>query len=128
MRGDAAGDQIEACVLERQRLGLGIGGADIGEAALLRLGPHHVEHLLRDVGRPHAFDMRRKRIGDVAAAGGDIERAPALLRGGQRHQPLQAGAFGVRLAGEVLGVGLAELFLDEGLAHDAIRSGPAGAH
>ena len=90
MRRDAAGDQVEAGVLERQRLGLGVSRAHIGEAALLRFAFHHVEHFLGDVGRPHALDMRREGVGDVAAAGGDVERAPGLLRGGERDQPLQA--------------------------------------
>ena len=78
MRRDAAGDEIEARILERQRLGLGVGGAHIGEAALLRFGLHHVEHFLGDVGRPDARDMRREGVGDVAAAGGDVEHAPVF--------------------------------------------------
>ena len=66
-------------------------------------------------------DMRRKGIGDMAAAGRDVERAPAFLRRGQRHHALQALAERVRFAGEVAGGGLAELLLDEGLAHDGFR-------
>jgi hypothetical protein len=66
--------------------------------------------------------MRRKGIGDMAAAGGDVERAPALLRRGEGDQPLQALAERVRRAGELAGGVLAELFLDEGLVHEAFRS------
>ena len=97
MRRDAAGDEVEAGVLERQRLGLGVSRAHIGEAALLRFAFHHVEHFLGDVGRPDPLDMRRESVGDVAAAGGDIERAPVFLRRGEVDQPLQALAERVRL-------------------------------
>ena len=121
MRRDAAGDQIEARILERQRLGLGVSGAHIGEPALLRFRPHHVDHFLGDVGRPHALDVRREGVGDVAAAGRDIERAPVFLRAGQLDQPLEAGAFGVHGGGQIAGGGLAELFLDEGLVHEVIH-------
>ena len=64
--------------------------------------------------------MRREGIGDMAAAGRDVERAPVFLRRGQRDQALQALAERVRLAGEIAGGGLAELLLDEGLAHDGV--------
>ena len=106
-----------AAVLEGQRLGLGVGGAHVGEAALFRFAFDHVEHFLGDVGRPDALDMRREGVGDMAAAGGDVEHAPVFLRRGQLDEALQALAEPVRRAGEVARGGLAELFLDEGFAH-----------
>jgi len=36
-----------------------------------------------DVGGPHTRDMRREGIGDMAAAGGDVEHAPVFVRGGE---------------------------------------------
>ena len=123
MRRDPAGDQVEACVLERQRFGLSVSRAHIGEAALLRFTLHHVEHFLSNVGCPHALDMRREGVGDVAAAGGDVERAPGLLRGGEGDQPLQALAQRMRRRGEIAGGGLAELLLDQGLVHKSFRVG-----
>ena len=64
--------------------------------------------------------MRREGIRDVAAAGGDVERAPGLLRGGKGDQPLQALAGRVRFAGEVVRGSLAELLLDSVLDIDRI--------
>ena len=78
VRRDAAGHQVETGIFERHRLGLGVGGAHVGEAALLRLGLHHVEHFLGDVGGPDTRDMRRESVGDVAAAGRDVEHAPVF--------------------------------------------------
>jgi hypothetical protein len=51
------------------------------------------------------------------------DRAPGLLRGDQRHQPLQALAERVRGRGQIAGGGLAELFLDQGLVRGAFRVG-----
>ena len=117
MRRNAAGDEIERAVLERQRLGLGVGDADIAEAALGGFRFHLVEHFLGDVGRPHALDMRRKGVGDMAAAGGDVERAPGLLRLREIDEALQTFAERVRCRGEVARGGLAEVFLDERFIH-----------
>ena len=127
VRRDAAGDQIEARILERQGLGLGVSGADIGEAALLRFALYLVEHFLGDVGRPDAPDVRRKGVGDMAAAGGDVEHAPVFRRRGEFDQPLEAFAQRVRLTGEIMRGGLAELFLDQRLVHGIFRLDlPAG--
>ncbi len=72
MGRDAAGDEVETFVLERKRLGFGIGGANVGEAALGRFALHHVEHFLSNVGRPHTRDMWSESISNVAATGGDL--------------------------------------------------------
>src|SRR3974377_1131779 len=66
--------------------------------------------------------MRRKRVGDMAAASRDIECAPALLRRGSHAQPLQALAERVRRRGEIAGGVLTELFLHESLGHADSRS------
>ena len=121
MRRDTAGDQVEARILERQGLGLGVSGADIGEAAFLRFALHLVEHFLSDVGRPDAPDMRCKGVSDMASAGGDVEHAPVFLRGGELDQPLKTFAERVRLTGEIVRGGLAELFLDQRLVHGTFR-------
>ena len=81
MRRDAADDQVEASVLERQRLDLNVSRAHDGEPRFLRFALHHIEHFLGSVGRPHALDVRREGIGDVAAAGGDVERAQSSSAG-----------------------------------------------
>ena len=87
VRRDAAGDEIEARVIERQRLGLGEGDAHIRKPAPLRFALHLVEHFVGDIGRPYPRDVRREGIGDMAAAGCDIEHAPRLLRRGEGDQP-----------------------------------------
>ena len=51
------------------------------------------------------------------------DRAPGLLWGGQRHQPLQALAQRMRRRGQIGGGGFAELFLDQGLVRGAFRVG-----
>src|SRR5262245_4841479 len=118
VRRNAAGHQVEACVLERHRFSFCIGGSHVLQAAFLRLGLYHIEHFLGDVGGPYARNMRRKSIGDMAAAGRDVEDMPALLRGGEGDQTLETFAERVRLAGQIACGSLAEFFLDEALVHD----------
>ena len=102
MRCDAAGDEIETLVLEWKRLSFGVGGANIGEAALGSFAFHHVEHFLRNVCCPHARDMRRERISDVPAAGCNVERMPVLLRGGEGDKAFQALSGRMRLARQIV--------------------------
>ena len=102
VRGDAAGHEIERLVLERQRLRLRVGDPHVRELALGDLGADQRQHLLGDVGRPDALDVRRERIRRVAGAGCDVEGAPGRLRLRELHQSLEALALGVRLAGEIM--------------------------
>src|SRR5262245_28621501 len=125
MRCDPASDEIEALVPEWQCFSLCICSADVGKAARGCLALHHIEHFLRDVGCPHARNVRRKSVCDMSATGGDIKNVPVFLRGGEGHQPLQAFAERVRLAGEVVRGGFTKLLLDEGFAHRRSRSIPA---
>src|SRR5512147_1741627 len=115
---DTAGHQIEVPILKRKRLGLRIGGSDVGQLALLRFALYEIEHFLGDVGGPYTRDMWRESVGDVTATGRDIEDMPALLRGGESDQPLETFAERVRLAGQITCSGLAKFFLDEALVHD----------
>src|SRR6478736_8244414 len=114
---DAAGDQVEASIFEWKCFGLGVSRADIDEAALMRLGLHHIEHFLSDVGCPHPRNMRCERVSDMATPGGDVERVPAFLRRGEGDEPLQALAERVRRAGQIAGRSLSELLLNEGFIH-----------
>src|SRR5262249_3609449 len=75
---------------------------------------HLGDHLGRDVGRPNARDVRRERIGDVPAAGRDVEHAPIFLRLGQRDEAFEALALRRRLAREIACGVAAELLLNEG--------------
>ena len=122
MRCDAAGDEVETLVLEGKRLSFGVGGANIGEAALGSFAFHHVEHLLRNVCCPHARDMRRERVGNVPAAGGNVEPMPAFLRGGEGDKAFQALSSRVWLAGQIVSGSFAELLLDGCFGHGS-RSG-----
>src|SRR6516225_10552705 len=117
MGRDAAGDEVEALVLERKRLRFGIGGANVGEAALGRFALHHVEHFLSYVGRPHTRDMWSESISNVAATGGDVQCMPVLFRRGEGDQALQALSGRVRLAGQIVSGSLAELLLDSCFGH-----------
>ena len=70
-----------------------------------------VQHLQGDVGGPHVGDVGGKGEGGVAGGGGDVQRLPVRLRFDQLDQPLQTGALGVGLAGDIgPGIG-AELLL-----------------
>ena len=60
MRGEAAGDEIEARVGKGEVLGFGGQGFDIGQAFVGRKLPRLAEHLLGDVGRGDLGDMRSK--------------------------------------------------------------------
>jgi len=62
----------------------------------------------------------------MAAAGGDIERAPVRLRRGERDQPLQALAQSMRRRSEIAGGVLAELFLHQRLGHESFRMALVG--
>src|SRR5262249_32764756 len=117
MGRDAAGDEVETFVLERKRLGFGIGGANVGEAALGRFALHHVEHFLSNVGRPHTRDMWSESISNVATTGGDVQCMPVFLRRGEGNQALQAFSGRVRLAGQIVSRSLAELLLDSCFGH-----------
>ncbi len=96
---DAAGDEIEAFVLEGQGFSFGVGRAHVVEATFGGFRLDHVEHFLGDVGCPDARNMRREGIGDVTAAGRNVEDAPVLFRRGQFDKALQALALCVRFAG-----------------------------
>ena len=117
MRCDATSNEIEAFVLEGKRLRLGISSANVGEPALGCFAFHHVEHFLGDVCRPHARNMRGECIRDVAAAGGDVQCAPGLLRGGKGDKSFQALSGRVWFAGEVVRGSFAELLLDSCFGH-----------
>src|SRR6185312_1199245 len=117
MRRDAAGYEIETLVIERQRLGLGEGDTQIAETAPRGFDLHLVEHFLGDIGCPHARHMRREGIGDMPAAGGNVEDTPGSLRRGESDKAFEALALGVGFGSQVMGGVLAELVLDEGLAH-----------
>src|SRR5215475_10686807 len=85
---DAAGDELETFVLERKRLGFGIGGANVGEAALGRFALHHVEHFLRYVGRANTGDMWSEIMSKVATTGGDVQCMPVFLRRAEGNHAL----------------------------------------
>src|SRR5215472_8349077 len=117
MRRNTAGDQIENLILEGQGFSFGIGRADILQTALLRFSLNQIEHFLSNIGRPHARDMRRKNVGDMAPARSDIKRMPALLGGSEGNQALKALPEGMWCAGQVTGGSLSEFLLDEGFVH-----------
>lgn len=121
VRRDAAGHQIETRIFERHRFGFGVGGSHVRQGALLRLGLHHIEHFLGDVGGPHTRDMRRESVGDMATTSRDVEDMPALLWGGEGDQTLETFPDRVRLAGQIACGSLAEFFLDKALVHDFPR-------
>ena len=73
MRGEAAGNEVDAHVRKGQVLGLGLDRLDIAEAArggeLLGLG----EHRLGNVACGDLGDVWGERERGMAGAGGDIE-------------------------------------------------------
>ena len=95
MRGDAAGDEIEARVREGQRLGIGARRLHVGEALGGRELGRLLQHLLGEVAGIDAGDVRGERRRRVAGAGGDVERLPVGLRRDQLDQPREARALGV---------------------------------
>ena len=122
MRRNAAGDEIESLVLERQGLRLGIGDAQVSKRALADLLAHDIEHFLGDVGCPHARDMRREGVRRMAGAGRHIEHLPVWLRLRQFDQPIEALALGVRLAREIAARGSTELFLYQRFRHCSLMA------
>ncbi len=126
MRCDPAGDEVEAPIFERKCLGLGVCSTNVGEAALACFALHHVEHFLSNIGRPHARDMWRESVGNVATTGGNVQCAPVLLRRGEGDKALQALSGGMRLAGQIVSGSLAELLLDGCFRHGSRSGGFVG--
>ena len=115
--GDAAGDEIEAGVLEGQRLGVRARRLHVGEALGLGELGRLLQHLGREVAGDRAGHVGRERRRRVPGAGGDVERLPGRLRLHQLDQPAEAGALGVH-GRRGIGRGMrAELLLDEGFVH-----------
>ena len=117
MGRDAAGDEVEAGRVERQRLGVRRLAGDVLEPALASEPGGDLEHLRRDVGGHHPRHMGREGQRRVPGARGDVERLPMGLRLGQLHHARQAGALGVDRADGVALCAAPELGLDEGLVH-----------
>ena len=80
VRGDAAGEEIELGVLERQRLGIGTCRLHIGEALGGGELGGFLEHLLGQVAGDDAGDMRGEGRCRVPGAGGNVDGLPVALR------------------------------------------------
>ncbi len=89
MRRDAAGDQVEALVGEREVLGVGQRELYVGDAPAQDELPGRHEHGFGEVGGDHPGDMGSDGQGGVAAPGGDVERHAAWMVSGERGQALQ---------------------------------------
>ena len=74
MRGESAGDKVERLVLKREMLGRGLSGLDVAQPLLARRPRHRRQHLGGQIGRDDPSGVARERIGDMAAAGAEIER------------------------------------------------------
>ena len=97
LHAEDRGDDVEAIVGERQRLGVALDPLD-REAALLGAVARHVEQLVDQVEAGHGRAGGGRLDGEVAAAGGDVEQAPA-----RDVDRLEHG--GGRRVGDVLGDG-----------------------
>ena len=78
MRAKSASQEVETCVGERQPLGGGLDGLDIVQSLRPRGAGDRVQHVGRQIAGGHHRRMARHEIGDVAAAGAEIERACRL--------------------------------------------------
>ncbi len=117
MRGDAAGDEIEAAIGERQGLGIGQRRLHVGQALFVRELLRLHQHLGRQVAGDDAGHMRGELSGGVSGAGGDVERDPGLARGDQLDEAGEARALGVHGGGQVGRRIGAELLLYEFFRH-----------
>ena len=61
--------------------------------------------------------MRCERIGGVSGTGRNVDHPPRRLRLHQFDQPLEAPAFRMRLARQIMRGGSAELFLHQRFGH-----------
>ena len=127
MRGESAGDKVERLVFERESLGWGFRGLDVAQSLLARRPRHRRQHLGRQIRRNDPAGMAREGIGDMAAAGAEIEgelRAQ-LLR--ERSDRLEVGPLTVNRAFDIGFRSRAELRLDDslmGLAHQSLLLSP----
>ena len=118
VRGEPAGDEIEARIGETQAAGLGVCRLDIGHPARSgKLGGLR-EHFIGDVGGDDARHQRGKGKGRVAGAGRHVEHAPIGLRLDHGNEARETGAASVYGGRGIVGRGHAELFLDQRFAHD----------
>jgi hypothetical protein len=128
MRGDAAGHQVEAGVLKRQRLGVCKGRLEVGNPLRRRQLCRLIEHRLRQIARDHARHVRGKCQRGVAGAGGDVEGVPMLLRLHELDEAPKACTFGVHRRGDVGGRVGPKLVLNHGLVHGATSAGAPNYH
>ena len=117
VRRDAARDEIEARVLEGERLGVRARRLHVGEALGLGELGRLLQHLGCEIAGNHAGDVGRKRRRRMPRAGGDIERLPGWLRPHQLDQPAEARALGVHGRRGIGRRMRAELLLDQGFVH-----------
>ena len=118
VRGEAAGDEIEARVGERQIVRLGVRRLDVGQPARRgELGGLR-QHFVGDVGGDDARNERRQGERRVAGAGGDVETMPSGLGRNERDEAGEARPAGVHGRGGIVGGGRPELFLHRAAGHD----------
>ena len=92
MGGKTAGEKIEFAIGEGQVLRRCERRFDIVQLFLTRLLRDGLQHLRRQVGRCHLGRMAREEIGDMAAAGSQVERTDGRGGGGQFAQRFEIGA------------------------------------
>jgi hypothetical protein len=125
VRRDAACDEIETAVLERQGFRVGARRLHVGEPLGDRELAGLAEHLVGDIAGDHARHMRGECRRGVTGPGGDVERLPVRLGLHQFDEAAEAGALGVdRRRGVGGGVG-AELLLDQRFGHGFLPARPA---
>ena len=77
MRRDAACDDVERPVIERERFGVCADKTDVRDGAFVRELLREFEHARRHVARHHLRDVRRERKRGMACTGSDIQDALA---------------------------------------------------
>jgi hypothetical protein len=127
MGGQPAYQQIEGAIGKGQMLGPGLARGDVGQAAAPGFAGHGLQHSARQVAGDDRADMRRDRIGGMAAAAAEVERPGARHAGGNGGQPVEIGAGGVGGAGHIGRGARAELTVDQrmlGRGRSSCHGGP----
>ena len=124
MRRKPAGQEIEAAGVERQMLGRRLDRLDIGETPFARRSGNGIEHVARQIRRRDRAGMARHQIGDVAAAGTEIERARRSPLANDRFQGLEVRALGMNGAFDIGLRARPELGLDDFLVGSVHQSAP----
>ena len=125
MSREPGGHKVERRVLEGKSLGGRLDRLDVAQALLARRRRHRRQHLARQIRGYDPARVARQGIGNVAAAGPEIEREPRTQRARNRLDRFEVGSVSVNRAFDVGPRSRTELRFDDLLMRLNHQSAPS---